>query len=211
MERARYAELETAIRNLRIADIVLVRSKKGRLEKAIRRASHSYWNHSALVFEVVPQEDASPDVLVVEALDKGIEIHRLRKYLREPGAFDVGFKRMEDLEPEERDRILSFFLDMIDTPYDFTRLPGFLLHEIVMRLAGVKIHDYIAQRIINVDNFVCSTFAQRAFYMGVAPNKRERALFRSIYGPNFFYRMEFVTPGDIARSVNTAWLYNPHH
>lgn len=210
MRRARYASLEEALPNLQVADILLVHARKGGLVKAIRKASRSYWNHNALVFEVIPRPGDVPEVLIVEALDHGIEIHRLQKYLKDPSIHVVGFKRVPDLTPEERERILGFFLDMIDTPYDFTRLLGLFLHRAVLKLAGVKVHDYIGQRLIDVDNFVCSTFAQRAFYMGVAPNKRDRVIFRGAGGSNFLYQMEFISPGDISRSENAEWLYNPH-
>ena len=210
MREAEYASLEDAVRDLQVADILLVHSRKGGLVKSIRKASRSYWNHNALVFQVIPQPGALPEVLIVEALDHGIEIHRLQKYLRDPDDHVLGIKRVPDLTPEERARILSFFLEMIDTPYDFTRLLGLFLHRLVLRIAGVKVHDYIGQRLIDVDNFVCSTFAQRAFYMGVAPNKRDRVIFRGSHGSNFLYQMEFISPGDIARSDNAEWIYNPH-
>jgi hypothetical protein len=209
MRDARYHSLEETVRNLHVADILLMRTPKGGLVKAIRKASRSYWNHNALVFQVMERPGAAPDVLIVEALDHGIEIHRLRKYLDRKD-HDIGIKRVPGLTDEERERILAYFLEMIDTPYDFTRLFGYLLNRVTLKLAGVKVRDMIAQKIINVDNFVCSSFAQRAFYLGVAPNKRERVMFREGAGTNFLFKMEFISPGDIARSGASDWLYNPH-
>lgn len=87
---------------------------------------------------------------------------------------------------------------------------SYMLNRLVLRLVGVKIRDMIAQRIINVDNFVCSSFTQRAFYLGVAPHKRDQVMFKENAGTNFLYQMEFISPGDIAKSSNAEWLYNPH-
>ncbi len=171
--------------------------------------SRSHWNHSALVFQVVHQKDADPEVLIVEALDHGIEIHRLHNYL-DTKEFDVGIKRLPNLTEQERERILGYFLEKIDTPYDFTRLFGYMLNRIALKIAGVKVRDMIAQKIINVDNFVCSSFTQRAFYLGVSPNKRDRVLFKETEDTNFLYQMEFISPGDIAKSPAAERLYNPH-
>jgi hypothetical protein len=210
MAEARHDSFEAAIRDLQVADIILTRSVPGNwIVRGIRRVSRSYWNHNALVFQVVRQEGIEPEVLVVEALDHGIEIHRLRKYLDRKD-HDIGIKRVPGLTDEERERILAYFLEMIDTPYDFTRLFGYLLNRVTLKLAGVKVRDMIAQKIINVDNFVCSSFTQRAFYLGVAPNKRERVMFRGGADTNFLFKMEFISPGDIARSGASDWLYNPH-
>lgn len=210
MKDARFTDLSEAVRDLQVADIVLTRTKRANwLIRGIRKVSRSHWNHNALVFQVVRQEGIEPEILLVEALDHGIEIHRLRKYLDDK-EYDIGIKRVTGLTDEERERILAYFLEMIDTPYDFTRLFGYLMNRITLRLAGGKVRDMIAQRIINVDNFVCSSFSQRAFYLGVAPNKREQMMFRKDAGTNFLFKMEFISPGDIARSDVAEWLYNPH-
>ena len=210
MKAARYADMKSAMRNMRVADIILTRTKNANwLLRSIRDLSRSHWNHSALVFQVIQQEDADPEVLIVEALDHGIEIHRLHNYL-DSKEFDVGVKRIPHLTESERERILAYFLEKIDMPYDFTRLFGYMLNRVALKLAGVQVRDMIAERIINVDNFVCSSFTQRAFYLGVAPNKRERVLFKKGTGTNFLYQLEFISPGDIAKSPNCDWLYNPH-
>lgn len=211
MEPARYQKLEQAVQHLQVADIVLVRHRRGALYKYIREASESYWNHMALVFAVF--EGLGPvrrDVLIVEALDKGIEVHRLQSYARDPEAYDIGVKRMEGLTDAERDRIRGYFLDVLDTPYDFTRLFVFLVKNAIARLGGNRALDYVKRKVINIDNFVCSSFAQRAFYLALPPDKRDRALFREGSDLNFLDQMEAITPGDIAQSKNTVWLYNPH-
>ncbi|MFA5854398.1 MAG: YiiX/YebB-like N1pC/P60 family cysteine hydrolase [Patescibacteria group bacterium] len=198
------------MRNLQVADIILTRTKNANwLLRGIRNVSRSHWNHSALVFQVVHQEDADPEVLIVEALDHGIEIHRLHNYL-DSKEFDIGIKRIPNLTESERERILAYFLENIDTPYDFTRLFGYVLNRAALKIAGVRIRDMVAQRIINIDNFVCSTFTQRAFYLGVSPDKRDRVMFKEGADTNFLYQLEFISPGDIAKSTNTDWLYNPH-
>lgn len=195
---------------LQVADIVLVRHARGTIERAIRKASGSYWNHAALVFEVLPSEGGKHDVLIIEALPEGVGIHRLRKYSDEPHRYDVGVKRMPGLSEEERLRIRTFFLDVIDTKYNFPLLIAYLFRSAIAKLFGVKGVDYIKKRIIKPDQFVCTSFAQRAFYLGLPEARRDTAFFRDDRDLSFLDRLVAITPGDIARSRNTEWLYNPH-
>jgi hypothetical protein len=211
MPEARYASFAQALPHLHVADIVLVRHRRGLLYRAIRTASRSYWNHMAMVF-ATPQETGLPpnDALIIEALERGIEIHRLQQYAREPELYDLGIKRVEDLTGAERDRIRGYFLDALETPYDFSRLFTYLVKDLIARIGGVRVTDFIKRKVINPDTFICSSFAQRALYLALPAHKRERAFFNAGQGMNFLDQMEAITPGDIARSRNTVWLYNPH-
>jgi len=203
--------IASALSELKTGDIVLMRYKKGRVYRAIRETTKSYWNHTALVFKVLTDTHGHRDILVIEAMPGGIEIHRLSRYLDDPGRYDIGLKRMPILTDEYRERFMGFFLEVLDTPYDYTRLIAYLFRKFVNAIGGSRAENYVAKRVINVDQFVCSSFAQRAFYLAVPPNMRERTLFReSSADLNFLYRLEYITPGDIAKSRNTEWLWNPH-
>lgn len=210
MPAAPYRTMEEAVAGLLPGDIVLFRNEKSYLFRKVRELTNSHWNHAGLVFDVV-RLGTKTDTLVIEAGPHGIEVHRLRRYLDQPERYEVGLKRMPLLTPEYRGRFMGFFLDVLDTPYDFTRLFGYLFRRVVTASFGVKAHDFIANRLMNVDNFVCSSFIQRAYYLAVPPNQRDKTLFRDDQeNLNFVYRMEYITPADIAKSKNTEWLYNPH-
>lgn len=208
--KAAYATWNEVFPNLRVADIVLIRYKSGIVPHYIRKADASYWNHAALVFDVPQSDSGRKDVLIIEALPRGIEIHRLKRYVNDRRHFDVGIKRLPDLTDGERQRIRSFFLDAVDTEYDHTRLIGFVFRGALAKLFGIKSIDFIKRKIINPGNFTCTSFAQRAFYLALPPEKREGAYFRKDARMSFSDKMEMVTPGDVARSDTTEWLYNPH-
>lgn len=209
---ARYRSLQDAVRHLRVGDIVLMRKKRGPIAHFIKRTSGSYWSHVALVFHVARISRFDPDILLVEARDQGIEIHRLNVYSNRPETYDIGVKRVKGLTAAERIRFRGFFLDAVDTPYDWNRLESYLLNALIKRATGRDYSDAIARRSVNPDNYLCTTFAQRAYYLAVAPAKRGKVLFRPAEGArNFLDQMEVIAPGDVARSANTEWLYNPHY
>jgi Permuted papain-like amidase enzyme, YaeF/YiiX, C92 family len=211
MQRARYKTLGAALPNLKIGDIVLVHTEGYLISKLIRRTTTSYWSHVALVFEVIPNKTGYPDVLLIEALDRGIEIHRIEHYTRKPEKYDLGIRRIPVLNDEERERFRGFFLDAVDTPYDFSRLFTFFTKKILNRVFGPEIVNWITKKIINVDQFVCTTFAQRAFYLAVSQEKRELVLMRKKNKQlNFLFQMEEISPKNYASSKNAIWLLNPH-
>jgi len=212
MERARYKSVRQALPHLKVGDIVLVHSQGFLISKLIRRLTKSYWSHVALVFEVVPNNSDYPDVLLIEALDQGIEIHRIEHYLRKPKNYDLGIKRIPILNDAEREKFRGYFLDAVDTPYDYTRLFSYLFKNMILRLFGQEILNWFTKRMIDVDQFVCTTFAQRAFYLAVSKEKREKVLMRPKEDRlNFLLQMEEITPKDYAVSPNAEWLCNPHH
>lgn len=203
--------LAAALAEVKIGDIVLMRHEVGRIESAIREATHSYWDHTALVFRVLEDSHGHRVILIIEALPHGISVHRLQKYLREPDQYDIGIKRMPILSDENRERFMGFFLDVLDTPYDFTRIAAYFSRKFVHFLGGNRAEDFVTKRVINVDQFICTSFAQRAYYLAVPPNMRDKTIFRENSDDlNFLTRMEYISPGEVARSANTEWLYNPH-
>jgi hypothetical protein len=212
MQRARYKTIRAALPNLKIGDIVLVHTDGFFISKLIRRTTTSYWSHVALVFDVIPNSTNYPDVLLIEALNRGIEIHRIEHYLRKPEKYTLGIKRIPVLNDEERDRFRGFFLDAVDTPYDFSRLFSYFTKNIVDRIFGKNIVNWLSKKVIDVDQFICTTFAQRAFYLAVAKEKRDLVLMRKKNKQlNFLFQMEEVSPKNYADSKNAIWLYNPHH
>jgi len=199
------------VKRLKVGNIILFKRKKGLLQYLIRKASGSYWTHTALVFQVSKISAFPPSVLIVEASQTGIEVHRLETYLNQLHLYDIGFKRMNDLTGEERERFRGFFLDAVDTPYDRRRLRAYFLHHYFERLTGKNYSHWVTKETVNPNNYLCTTFAQRAYYLAVAPKKRPDVLFRPMRPDmNFIERMEFITPGDVASSENTTWLFNPH-
>jgi hypothetical protein len=212
MQKAPYANIESVLPHLEIGDIILVHTKGYWLSKLIRRATASYWSHVALVFDVVANNTNHPDVLLIEALDRGIEIHRIEHYLNKPEKYKLGVKRVPVLNNTERDRFRGFFLDAVDTPYDFSRLFSYFTKNIIERIFGPNIVNWVTKYVINVNEYVCTTFAQRAFYLAVSKEKRDLVLMRKKNKQlNFLLQMEEISPKDYALSDNTIWLFNPHH
>ncbi|MBU2566634.1 hypothetical protein KKG46_03685 [Patescibacteria group bacterium] len=210
MPRAKYKTIDKALPNLKVGDIFLIHTKGFWVSKLVRKTTKSYWSHVALVFEVIHNKTDYPDVLLIEALDRGIEIHRVEHYLRHPKEYDVGIKRIPILTDTERDRFRGFFLDAVDTPYDFSRLFSYFLKNFVQKIFGQAITNWITKKVINIDQYICTTFAQRAFYLAVPREKRDKVLMRDGEGFNFLLQMEEITPRDYAISKNSEWLYNPH-
>jgi len=208
--------LESVIKSLKIGDIVLVRSRLGMISRLIRFASASYWTHVALVFDV-PQyltEGVGLDEVLIAETDVSVQmsVHRLQNYLLQPDRFEIGIKRMPGLSDEERERFRGLFLGALDTPYDVLRVIVFFIQTLVTWFTGINISFKAAQQLIKTRRLVCSTFAQRSYYLAVAPHKRHSVIFRGHENRlGLLEQMEFITPGDIARSRNTIWLYNPHN
>ena len=196
--------------HLQVADIILMRYRRGIIPRAIRKASASYWNHVALVLETAVDPSGRRRVLIVEALPEGIRSNPLEKYADDPARFEIGVKRLPGLTETERARIHTFFLGTFGLKYNFTLLFAFLLRSTIARLFGIQAIDFIKKNVINTDQFVCSSLTQRAFYLALPPDQRERAFFLDDRDLSFLDRTVAITPGDIARSMNTEWLYNPH-
>ena len=211
MSKARFQKLSAALPHLKIGDIILVHTRSSWLARFIRKATSSYWSHVALVFEVIENGTDYPDILLIEAMDRGIEIHRIEHYTRRPNKYNIGIKRIPVLNNEERNKFRGFFLDSVDTPYDFTRVFSYFTKKIVNKIFGSAIVNWISKHVVNVDQYICTTFAQRAFYLSVSKDKCDKVLIRKKTKQlNFLFQMEEISPGDYATSENAIWLYNPH-
>lgn len=185
---------------LQVADIVLSREKTW-LSKAICEATNSYWSHVSIVF-AVPDGNFN-NTLLISAERTGIEIHRIQKYTKDFDFYDLGVKRIPGLTDKTRKKVLSYVLNNVDLPYDYSRLFELFLDYLANRFLGKKIMHPVCDE----NAFICSAFIQKAFY-NVLPNKKKDSVVFSDKQNKFF--LEEVTPADIARSKNCDWIYNRH-
>ena len=186
---------------LKGADLVFVRIKKSWLRKLLQKVTNSYWDHVALVLYPVNKEKGNYLNLIIEAVDpSGIEIHKLDKYLKDPEKYEIGIKRVPGLSSETRQRILSFMLMNIDAPYYKF---GFF------KLLFALISDEYSRKYLGRQRYSCSSFVQKAFYEASTWGQREKFIFRE----DFLSPIELqgiITPGDIASSDKSNWIYNKH-
>lgn len=209
MRNTLYKNLETALDQLQIGDIILFHTKKIWHSKRIRQLTGSYWNHVALVFDTIRINGNEKEIIIVEAGVTGIEIHRLSKYIKS-GIEEIGFKRIPDLTEQEKIRFIGFFLDAIDTPYNYRRMFPYLLRPFIKRYFGDKAQKTFQRWSVDFDSYICSSFTQRCFYLASEPEKRKKRLFINQKNLNLYECMEEVTPGAIGKSKSAIWLYNPH-
>src|SRR3989338_7820055 len=193
---------------LQVADIILVHGK-GPLNRAIQRASKSYWNHVALVLQPAQPAVGIKGAFIIGAIDRGIEIHRLRKYSEHLDRFDIGVKRFPGLTLETRKRIVSFLLNELDASYDYTRLFAYLAATLIAPFSP-RLYDYIrrAARTAHPNSYVCSTFIQRAFFLSVPSDRELQAFARS--GMTSLEELEEIKPAAFPHSPHYEWIFNPH-
>ncbi len=134
----------------------------------------------------------------LNALRRGVELHRLTKYLNRPDLYDVGIKRCDDLDEPTRERARSFMLMNVDTPY--YRLPTM---DFLFASFSKKIRDYVLAR----QRFSCSGLVQKAFYEASDWRTRPHLIFRK-YGGTPIELQELTNPADIASSDNCRWVWN---
>ncbi|MBU0731805.1 hypothetical protein KKC88_02895 [Patescibacteria group bacterium] len=200
----KYKEWQNFEPNLRLADIILVHRNKGAIVRSIQKRTNSYWNHVALVFFTPEKKHAFNNYLIIEANLKGIEIHRIQKYSHHFDEYDIGVKRFPGLDDEKRRKILAFFLNYLDSHYDMTRLVGFWF-----RIFMNKAFNRYQHRIINKDEFICSTFTQKSFYQAFPPEEYKKALFKEVEGDILdLSSLEEINPADIANTKKLKWVFN---
>jgi len=186
---------------LQQADIIVVHIKKSFARYLLRKATNSYWDHVALV--IFPKDVSKGQYYnqMIEAVaPSGVQIHKFDKYLKDPEKYDVGIKRVPNMDPETRSRVVSFMLMSVDAPYyRYSRL----------RLLLAIISKKFGQSILGHQRFSCSGFVQKSFYEAANWDEREKFIFRQ----EFLSPMELqeiTTPGDIAGSNHSVWIYNKH-
>ncbi len=194
---------------LKPADIILVHGENP-VFRAIQRRSNSYWNHVAVVLQSPQPALGIRGAFIIGAIDSGIEVHRLRKYSEEMDKFDIGVKRFPGLTEEMRNHIISYMLNKIDAPYDYTRLVGYLLEGVLKFFLPKKLFKKVRRFLIasQPNAFVCSTFIQHAFFESVSAKMQPQTFAREHM--RSLLEIEEVTPADFARSANYEWIFNPH-
>lgn len=193
---------------LRLADIILVRHKRGLTRRLLRRVTKSYWDHAALViFSRNPEKGYSADIIIeaiqyglMTSLRRGFEIHRLEKYLKEPELYDVGIKRFEWLPKEMQNRVRAFVLMNVDTPYYTQSTTKFFLAWVSRTYRRIFMRR---------QRYSCSGMVQKAFYEAADWGERSKVIFRNVgYTP--IQLQDITSPADIAQSDACTWVWNPH-
>ncbi len=203
-----YKSYDEAVKHLQIGDIVFFHGKFGWKRAINRIIGRSYWTHVSIVFEIVKSGDEILSVILIEA-NETVRLHRLETFAIQDYEFEIGFKRVPGLTPKEIDRFRGFFLDVIDIDYDYDHVAYLLFQFILSRFIGVSWTKKLVRHVLTTDEYICSSFVQRALYLAVEPQKRRETLFLGNDVP-YALAQGLVLPRDIAASKNTVWLYNPH-
>ncbi len=204
--RKRQEAWKKIVPKLQLADIILTHDERSVLSNSIRSVTNSYWNHVVMVFFLPDEKLLFNNTLVIGAETHGIEVHRLQRYTNHFDYIDVGVKRVPGLSEELREKVLSYVMNHIDIPYDYTRLFGFILNTVenYFKKGNAHLRTFLTNR----DTFICSSFVQKAFYETTMPQKKSQMIFKN--GFDALSSLEEVTPADIALSENCDWIYNPH-
>ncbi len=192
---------------LKLGDIILVRHKRGGLMRwLLRQVTRSYWDHIALI--IFPKNETKgygADILIeaiqyglMTSLRRGIEIHRLEKYLDDPDKFDIGIKRVAWLDDGMRNRIRAFLLMNVDTPY-------YPISSVKLFMAWIS--KGYRRMFFRRQRFTCSGLIQKAFYEAADWEQRSKVIFRNIgYTP--IQLQDITRPDDIANSEACEWVWN---
>lgn len=183
------------------ADLIFIRNKKSLLRYFLRKVTRSYWDHVALVLFPKNKLKGYFHNLIIEAVDpSGIEIHKLNKYINHPEKYDVGIKRVPNITEETRQRIMAYMLMNVDSPYYKFSFWKFFF---------ASFSKEYNEEFLGRQRYSCSGFVQKAFYEAAGWEERENFIFRE----DFLSPMELqeiTTPGDIAKSDKSDWIYNKH-
>ncbi|HPL93211.1 MAG TPA: YiiX/YebB-like N1pC/P60 family cysteine hydrolase [bacterium] len=194
---------------LQLADIILVHTKGSFIGWSIRKLTRSYWDHVALVFAIPNPKLQFYNYLVIEANRKGLEVHRIQEYLKNFRHYDIGVKRVPGMDLATRERVLAFMLNQVDQPYDLPRILGF-----VLRSFDLDVLKNFSNLFVDKNDFICSSFTQKAFYEAFPENRKQDVVFREgIFKRKktkeaFVELLNYVSPGDIGKSDKAKWLYN---
>jgi len=125
------------------------------------------------------------NVFLIESAEHGVDIHHLKKYFGDLKKHDIGIKRLSaewfKVNKEKREelqrRIRGITLDQIDQEYDynlllrlalrFTRYLIFGTGQVLRRLTGRSEKKVGIPRKFQVRSFICSGFAQYAYFEAV--------------------------------------------
>jgi hypothetical protein len=185
---------------LEIADIVFIRFKKNFKRKLLRAVTNSYWDHTALVLFDKDPHKGYPENLIAESHWGGVKVHKIRKYLNDARKYDVGIKRVPWLTNELRDRIRAFMLLNVDAPYY-----PFSFWKLVISLISEPVSRYLLGR----QRYSCSGFVQKSYYEAVDWSDRFKVVFTDEYVSPLQFQ-DIISPGEIAASKKSKWIYNEH-
>ncbi|MFZ6015678.1 MAG: YiiX/YebB-like N1pC/P60 family cysteine hydrolase [Patescibacteria group bacterium] len=194
------------IPELEIADIVFVRHKKGLTRWLLRKVTRSYWDHTALIIFPRDYSRGYANNIIIEAIQhglnssykRGVEVHRLDKYLNDPKKYDVGIKRIPWLSEDMKQRVRAFMLMNVDTPY----YPIFT-SKFFLAWVSKTYRKYLNSR----QRYSCSGLVQKSFYEASDWQDRTDVIFRgSGYTP--IEIQEITSPADIANSDAGVWIWN---
>lgn len=194
---------------LRVGDVVLIRHKKGNGQLArwlLRRVTFSYWDHVAIVIFAKDALGGYATDMIAESkqdtwfhsIHRGVEIHRLEKYLLDPKKYDIGIKRFAWLTNEQAERVRAFVLMNIDTPY--YPLNAF---KMFIAMLSSKLRRWILAR----QRFSCSGLVQKAFYEAMDWDERSKVVFRE-HGYTPIQLQDITSPADVAKSEACDWVWN---
>jgi len=209
--RVHLSELEKIngpLPKLEVADIIVVRHKKGVMRRLLRKVTDSYWDHAALIIYPYDSDKGYSNNILIESIQyginsslrRGVEIHRLEKYLNHPDKYDIGIKRISWLSHNIKSRVRSYTLMNIDTPYYPLATSKFLL--------AVCCETY-RKNLLRRQRYSCSGLVQKSFYEAVDWKDRPDVVFK---GPGYtpIEIQETTSPADIAGSDACEWIWNKH-
>ena len=186
---------------LKIGDIILIHTKHDISRSLLRDVTGSFWDHAAMI--IFPEREyffIFTANLIIENISTGTCIHRLNKYLDDKDRYIVGIKRLNWLTNDIRERIQAIALLNIDAPYyRWSGLKFFL----------AKIFPFYHDHLLKHQRYSCTQLVQTSFYEAVEWSDKEKITFKENPASPFEI-MELTTPGEMAKSEKSEWLYNKH-
>lgn len=207
-----YTTLQEVKPFLQIGDIVLMRNlTKAYSRKLIRDMSHSYWTHSAIIFDIIKDQDRIKSIILFE-MNEGVELHRLETYEYAQHEYELGIIRLSTLGERERARIQSICMSFIDNEYNYGHVFGIFFFMILRRDFGFSALRWLMALSARSKSYICTTLIQRILYLAADQGNRRNMLFRQHEkGLSFSEKMGVINPRNISTAKNIEWLYNKHY
>lgn len=184
--------------NLEVGDIVLLHNKKNLKRKLLREITKSYWDHAAMVLYDKEPDMGYQDNLIIESHYGGVMVHKIGKYMDDAKRYDVGIKRVPWLNDELKERLRALMLLNVDAPY---------YPYSFWKLVFSKISEPLSRYLLGRQRYSCSGFVQKCFYEAMDWKERYRVVFTKEYISPLQFQ-DTLSPGDIARSNKSKWIYN---
>jgi len=220
---------------LEAADVLLVHTKRSLWGWLIRTGTHCYWNHAVVVCRTGDTDEGYRSALVVDARSDGtIVIGPARRYLDNPGKFDVAVKRLETgrLPATAGLRLRNHICDVAVNEVGVTvgmPLAGSLDRAVrqltlVLRFIRRKIGRAARQPVLSwsarpadVKAFTCGGFVQWCYYQAarrmLAEGSGDSSLLAAVLlSPGVTTRpapfeLLTISPADLAGSARLSWQY----